>query len=295
MRDTGLVVLVGMLATLGLWLIFTGWRQPRPSLAASVRRINRSPAPIDQLRAGDTSDLVVRLGELGARSSFVRRRVGSLSSLRIIGRPFAVHVGYLIVGAMAGLVLPSLILTLLSLAGVLSISVFIPAGLSLLATLLVPTIIHSGVVAEADEIRIDLRHQLSAYLDMMTMLLAGNTGHEGALQQAAEAGDGLLFRQLRKRMREVSTTGQSLVHALSLVAEDFEMPELEQVAAAAALSAAEGAPVAKTLAAKCSTLRSTLAADDEGKARVRNDKVTPPLVGMALLFLALLIYPALTI
>ncbi len=295
MRDTGLVVLVGMLATLGLWLIFPGWRQPRPSLAASVRRINRSPAPIDQLRAGDTSDLVVRLGELGARSSFVRRRVGSLSSLRIIGRPFAVHVGYLIVGAMAGLVLPSLILTLLSLAGVLSISVFIPAGLSLLATLLVPTIIHSGVVAEADEIRIDLRHQLSAYLDMMTMLLAGNTGHEGALQQAAEAGDGLLFRQLRKRMREVSTTGQSLVHALSLVAEDFEMPELEQVAAAAALSAAEGAPVAKTLAAKCSTLRSTLAADDEGKARVRNDKVTPPLVGMALLFLALLIYPALTI
>ena len=295
MRDTGLVVLVGMLATLGLRLIFTGWRQPRPSLAASVRRINRSPAPIDQLRAGDTSDLVVRLGELGARSSFVRRRVGSLSSLRIIGRPFAVHVGYLIVGAMAGLVLPSLILTLLSLAGVLSISVFIPAGLSLLATLLVPTIIHSGVVAEADEIRIDLRHQLSAYLDMMTMLLAGNTGHEGALQQAAEAGDGLLFRQLRKRMREVSTTGQSLVHALSLVAEDFEMPELEQVAAAAALSAAEGAPVAKTLAAKCSTLRSTLAADDEGKARVRNDKVTPPLVGMALLFLALLIYPALTI
>jgi hypothetical protein len=60
-------------------------------------------------------------------------------------------------------------------------------------------------------------------------------------------------------------------------------------------SAAEGAPVAKTLAAKCSTLRSTLAADDEAKARVRNDKVTPPLVGMALLFMALLIYPALSL
>lgn len=295
MRDTGLVVLVGILAALAGWLILTGWRQPRPSLASSVRRINRKPAPIEQLRAGDSSDLVMRLGELGARSSFVRRRVGSPSALRIIGRPFAVHVGYLIVGAIAGLVLPSLVLTLLSLAGVVDLSVFVPVGLSLLAALLVPTIIHSAAIADADEIRIDLRHQLSAYLDMMTMLLAGNTGHEGALQQAAEAGDGLLFRQLRKRMREVATTGQSLVHALSLVADDFEMPELEQVSTAAALSAAEGAPVAKTLAAKCSTLRSTLAADDEGKARVRNDKVTPPLVGMALLFLALLIYPALNI
>ncbi len=295
MRDTGLVVAVGMLAVLSVWLIVTGWRQPRPSLAASVRSINRTPAPIEQLRAGDTSEFVRRLGELGARSSFVRRHIGSLSALRIIARPYPVHLGYLIIGAIAGLLLPSLVLTALSIAGVVAFPVVVPLGLSLLAAALVPTVIHSAAIADADEIRIDLRHQLSAYLDMMTMLLAGNTGHEGALQQAAEAGDGLLFRHLRKRMREVATTGQSLVHALSLVAEDFEMPELEQVAAAAKLSAAEGAPVAKTLAAKCSTLRSTLAADDEGKARVRNDKVTPPLVGMALLFLALLIYPALTI
>jgi gamma-glutamyltranspeptidase len=94
-------------------------------------------------------------------------------------------------------------------------------------------------------------------------------------------------------MREVGTTGQSLVHALALVGDDFGVVELEQVAAAAQLSASEGAPVARTLAAKCSTLRSTLAAEQEASARVRNDKVTPPLVGMAVLFMALIIYPAL--
>ncbi len=295
MRETGLVVAVGMLATLGAWLIVTGWRQPRPTLAASIRRINRHPAPIESLRSGSSSGLVIRLGELGAQSAFVRRRLGSLSALRVIGRPLAAHVGYLIIGTIVGLVLPSLVLAVLNIAGVVDLSIFIPIGLSLLVAVLVPTVIHSSAIADADEIRIDLRHQLSAYLDMMTMLLAGNAGHEGALQQAAEAGDGLLFRRLRRRMREVATTGQSLVNALALVADDFEMPELEQVASAAALSAAEGAPVAKTLAAKCSTLRSTLAADDEGKARVRNDKVTPPLVGMAVLFMALLIYPALNI
>jgi hypothetical protein len=73
------------------------------------------------------------------------------------------------------------------------------------------------------------------------------------------------------------------------------MVELEQVAAATALSAAEGAPVARTLSAKCATLRSTLASDEEAAARIRNDKVTPPLVGMALLFMALIIYPALNL
>ena len=75
----------------------------------------------------------------------------------------------------------------------------------------------------------------------------------------------------------------------------LSLAKLEQVAATATLSAAEGAPIARSLAAKCSTLRSTLAAEQEAAARVRTDKVTPPLVGMALLFMALIIYPALTL
>jgi Flp pilus assembly protein TadB len=218
-----------------------------------------------------------------------------VGALRVIGRPLATHVGYLMVASIAGLVLPSLILALLDAAGVVNVGVFVPLGASIACAILAPLLVHSAAIAEAEERRIDLRHQLSAYLDMVTMLLAGNAGHEGALQQAAEAGDGLLFRELRRRMREVATTGRSLVDALTIVADDFDLPELEQVASAAALSAAEGSPVAKTLAAKCSTLRSTLAADDEARARVRNDQVTPPLVGMAVLFMALLIYPALNL
>jgi gamma-glutamyltranspeptidase len=94
-------------------------------------------------------------------------------------------------------------------------------------------------------------------------------------------------------MREVGAMGRTLVDALELVADDYGIVELEQVAATARLAAAEGAPVARTLSAKCATLRSTLAADQEAAARVRIDKVTPPLVGMALLFMALIIYPAL--
>ena len=158
---------------------------------------------------------------------------------------------------------------------------------------LAPLLVDSAATAAADERRSDVRHQLSAFLDMVTMLLAGNTGHETALEQAAAAGDGLLFVELRRRMREVATTGHSLVGALHLVATDFDLVELEQVAAATELAAAEGAPVARTLAAKCGTLRSTIASDQEARARIRNDKITPPLVGMALLFMAVIVYPAL--
>lgn len=139
----------------------------------------------------------------------------------------------------------------------------------------------------------DLRHQASAYLDVVTMLLAGNTGHEGALEQAARAGDGRLFRELRRRMREVAAAGRSLVDALDLVGRDLGLVELRQIAATASLSAAEGAPVVRSLAAKCATMRATLASEQESEARVRTSRLTPPLVGMSLIFMALVIYPAL--
>ena len=45
------------------------------------------------------------------------------------------------------------------------------------------------------------------------MLLAGNTGYEGALEQAAHAGDGRLFAELRRRMRESGARGVSLTFA----------------------------------------------------------------------------------
>jgi tight adherence protein C len=292
MRGTGAVVLMSLLLTVAGWLVVTGWRQPRPTLTVAVQRLRRPP--VDRADGVSDTDLVTRLGGYAMRSAFVRRRFGSSAALRIIGRPVVTHVGYLVVAAVAGLVVPSLVLGVLQALGVVDLAVFVPIGVSVLAAAVTPIVVHSAALAEADERRLDLRHQLSAYLDVITMLLAGNTGHEAALQQAAQAGDGLLFHELRRRMREVATTGQSLVAALAIVANDFDLPELDQVASAAALSSAEGSPVAKTLAAKCSTLRSTLAADDEARARVRNDKVTPPLVGMAVLFMALLIYPALS-
>ena len=193
------------------------------------------------------------------------------------------------------LIAPALILAVLQSFGIVSIGIWVPAALSVACAIVLPLLVHSTTMAASAEVAIDLRHQLGAYLDMVTMLLAGNSGYEGALDQAARAGDGLLFRELRRAMREAGTTGQSLVRALEQIADDYGIVELEQVAATATLSAAEGAPVARSLAAKCSTLRSTLAAEQEAEARVRNDKVTPPLVAMALLFMALIIYPALNL
>ena len=288
MRVTGWLVLASAILCVGAWLIATGWAQPRPTVSQAVHHLHRSGR-----HSTAESGIAERIGAaVGRRGDWTDTWV---QPLRLIGRPVDVHVGLLVLAALAGLVLPSLILGALQVTGVVSIGVWIPAALAIAVAALVPLLVHSDAMARSADVAIDLRHQLGAYLDMVTMLLAGNTGYEGALEQAARAGDGVLFRELRRRMREVATTGQSLVRALELVADDYGIVELEQVAATATLSANEGAPVARSLSAKCATLRSTLAAEQEAAARVRNDKITPPLVGMALLFMALIIYPALNL
>ena len=196
--------------------------------------------------------------------------------------------------ALAGLLAPGLVVTGLQRAGVIGLSWFAPIVAALLAAMLAPCLVHIATVERAAAVRSDLRYQVSAYLDVVTMLLAGNTGYEGALEQASRAGDGRLFVELRRRMRESAARGASLTDALRRTGAELGLEELEQVAATAALSAAEGAPVARTLAAKCATLRTALATEQESEARLRTSRLTTPIVGMALIFMALVIYPALS-
>jgi hypothetical protein len=293
MRTSGLLVACSLALCLGAWLATTGWRQPRPSLDRAMARLRRPSAP--ELARGVEESKISALGGVVERNGASVWTQAWSRPLRLVNRTVTTHLGILALTSLAGFIAPSLILGLLQWIGVVSIGIWIPLLLSLAAGVMAPIVVHSDAMARSAEVAVDLRHQLGAYLDMVTMLLAGNSGYEGALDQAARAGDGLLFRELRRRMREAGTTGQSLVRALQRVADDYGIVELDQVAATATLSAAEGAPVARSLAAKCATLRSTLAAEQEADARVRNDKVTPPLVAMALLFMALIIYPALNL
>ena len=310
MTPVAMVILSSAAAVGAVGLIVTGLAQERPSLDRAVARLRRPghiTAPgqhvagqhvAGQHVAGqsvDPSGAVGRLGRVVLRVSGPDAPfLPSPVVLRLSGRSREVHAASLALAVVGGFLGPFVVLGLLQLRGVVPLWVQLPVAVGLLGAVLAPLVVHSQVVERAQEVRIDLRYQLSAYLDVVTMLLAGNSGHEGALEQAARAGDGRLFRELRRRMREVGASGRSLVDALDQAGRELGLVELQQVAATASLSAAEGAPVARTLAAKCATLRSTLASEQESEARLRTSRLTPPLVGMSLIFMALVIYPALS-
>jgi tight adherence protein C len=297
MSPVGALVVATLLATAGMALAVSGWLQPAPRLGATVRRLrglDRSGRS-RVLGGGPDADLPRRFADVGV--DLVRRQPSLLPSdvqLRLIDRPVAQHVAQLGLAAIGGLLLPALTLGVARQLGLVSVAWFVPLGVAIAIAVLAPIVVHLAAIERASEVRSDLRYQVSAYLDVVTMLLAGNTGYEGALEQASRAGDGRLFAELRRSMRESAARGSSLTDALRRTGAELGLDELEQIAATAALSAAEGAPVARTLAAKCATLRTALATEQESEARLRTSRLTTPIVGMALIFMSLVIYPALS-
>jgi hypothetical protein len=292
MSGVGALTLLTLVGVGGVLLAVSGWLQPTPSLQRVVAHLQRSSRTSD---GGDSSD--------GPRLPFVASALGTMrrhprlmpsdAELALVGRRPEQHVIWMMLSAFVGFVLPPLVLSLLQAAGIVGLGWFVPFGVAIVGAVAGPCVLHASTVEQAVHVRSDLRYQVSAYLDVVTMLLAGNTGYEGALEQAAHAGDGRLFAELRRRMRESGARGSSLTDALRQTGVDLGLDELEQIAATAALSAAEGAPVARTLSAKCATLRGALATEQETEARLRTSKLTTPIVGMALIFMSLVIYPAL--
>ena len=271
------LVLATALLVVGVSVTVSGWVQPVAPLDQALSRLGSS-----QRRARSRLDPVRGLPGFPTEER-----------LRLVGRSPERHAVILVVSVAAGVVLPVGIMALARSVGLIGLGPVMPAVVVVAGAVLAPVIVQATTDDAARRASVDLRHQVSAYLDVVTMLLAGNAGYEGALEQAAQAGDGRLFVELRRRMRESGARGASLTEALRAAAIELGVDELDQIAATAALSASEGAPVARTLAAKCATLRSTLASEQEAEARLRTSRLTTPIVGMALIFMALVIYPAL--
>jgi hypothetical protein len=266
--------------------------QPRPRLARALAQIAdtkvRPSSGQGAVRAQDLlhSNLIEPL------TNFAPILLSD-EDLRLLGRSPQQQVAVMLLAAITGGLAPGIAVGFLQALGVVEVKIFVPGIVMLLGSVAAPLAIHRKSVEQAQHIRSDLRYQLSAFLDVVTMLLVGNTGHEGALLRAAQAGDGRLFGELSFAMREAIAAGRSMVSGLEHTGISLGLIELRQVAATVSLSAAEGSPVARSLSAKCATLRSTLASEQETEARLRTSRLTTPLVGMGLIFMALVIYPAL--
>ncbi|PIE34391.1 MAG: hypothetical protein CSA55_01075 [Ilumatobacter coccineus] len=292
MSPTALLILSTLVGVVGALMAIGAFLQPAPTLQRVIRYLERTIQPVDTARWSGVRRFIPSLTRLARQ---IPGAIPSSSDLAVLGMTAESYAVTLVAASVAGFVGPSLLFAAMTYLGLIGLGWYVPVVGAIAGAILGPLLVHLASADKVTRTRSDLRYQVSAYLDVVTMLLAGNTGYEGALEQAAHAGDGRLFAALRRRMRESGTRGKSLTDALHMTGVDFGIDELTQVAATAALSAAEGAPVALTLAAKCATLRSSLSSEQEAQARLQTSRLTTPIVGMALIFMALVMYPALNV
>lgn len=146
--------------------------------------------------------------------------------------------------------------------------------------------------SDAEKARRSFRHALAAYLELVTILMAGGAGVETALFDAAAAGQGPAFRHLRSALSAAQARREPPWRLLGDLGDRLGVSELAELHSSMTL-AGDGAQVRDSLAAKATGMRSRDLARIESEAHTRSETMVLPVVLMFAGFLVLIGYPAL--
>lgn len=140
--------------------------------------------------------------------------------------------------------------------------------------------------ARAKERRSAFRHALSAYLDLVTIIMSGGGGLLTALHSAADAGDGWAFAEIRGALDRARLSNRTPWSQLEVLSERFDIAELRDLVATAELAGTEGSRITESVATKSDVLRARLQAETEQVSESLTEQMLLP-VGLLLVALFL--------
>ena len=277
-------IALGIVGGLGLLLIATGLIPARPSLAATLASLRHTPPRVGGPATGRQRLLSAPLRAAGLP------RLRTREDLAVLDRPVANHLADQMLAVLAGLVLPPLAVTVLSAGGTfgpatpLWVSLAGGAGGWLLA--------ESTVHAEAQRRRAELRHALSAVLDLVVISLAGGAGLEQALEDACADTSGWAATRLNQAVATARLLRVPPWETLGQLGDQTGVVELQELAATMSLAGAEGARIRTSLTARATTLRAHQGNAMEAHANSATERMGLPVMILALAYMTFLLYPA---
>jgi Flp pilus assembly protein TadB len=289
----GSSILFGALAGVGLLMIASVLVPRRVSLGEVLAVRNPPPAPLtprpDERPAGRAARVGRPLVPLLAAAGLPRPSLSA--DLHVCGRNAGRHTAGQATAIAAALVGPPLLAGLAWVAG-WSPGWLPPLWASLVAAPVAGLMVDLRVKRLAAARRLQLRQALSAQLDLTMMGLAGGSGVEQALTDAANVGDGWAHDQLRRALATARTTRVPLWNSLADLGHASGVAELTELAAAVALAGHEGAKIRSTLGARAAALRQRQAAETETAAAAATERMTLPSVLLLAAFMVAIGYPA---
>ncbi|MEC4016497.1 type II secretion system F family protein [Streptomyces sp. H27-D2] len=297
------MVLIGAIFGLGVYVLVRALMPSKRSSVATVAQIDalRARGAVHTGTADRGSD--AESGRLGSLRARVGVRVSDLylqqgweqrslrADLAVLGRSWESFLATKALLAAMGLFFGPLVFVVVWTLGFGS-SPVIPVWLALAFAGVFFMLPDLEVRRDAADKRRDLRRVIGAYLDLVSMNLAGGRGLPEALMAAAEISDGWAMQRVRNCLADARITGLSQWHALGRLGEELGIEELKDLSGSLALVADDGAKVRESLASRAETMRHRELAEIEGSA---GEKSQSMLVAQLLLcagFLVFLIFPA---
>ncbi|MFD8230874.1 type II secretion system F family protein [Streptomyces sp. NPDC059696] len=298
--DLTMPLVVGAVIGLGIYALVRALMPGKRSAISQVARIDAMRARGSAYESARVEREKGRLGalraEVGLRvSEFYLQQGWEQRSLRadlaVLDRSWEKFLATKVLLGVAGLFFGPFLFAIVYTLG-FGRSPIIPVWLALLCAVVFFFLPDLEVRRDAAEKRRDLRRVIGAYLDLVSMSLAGGRGLPEALMAAAEVSDGWANQRIRNALSDARITGVSQWQALGALGEEIGVEELKDLSASLALVADDGAKVRESLASRAETMRHRELAEIEGSA---GEKSQSMLVAQLLLcagFLVFLIFPA---
>ena len=150
------------------------------------------------------------------------------------------------------------------------------------------------LLEQAEKQKAAFRGAFVAYLDLVKILLSGGSHIDGALYQAAQAGQGQAFAEIRGALDWSRVHGRPLSAGLARLGEELDLAEIREAAATVTVAETEGASPADALAHKAETAAAKAIAEAQAQANALTERMSMPTVIVAFSFVVFIAYPALS-
>jgi tight adherence protein C len=277
------LIVAGLMAGLGCWLVISELLPAAPSLRAAMDRL-------DSTAVAGAREVTwpVRAGRSLSRAA-PWLPVPS-ADLRLLGQDPAEWWATKVSFGILGLALVPVLTGLLALGG-RALPLAVPAAGTLAAgaaMFFAPDVVTRVNAAEK---RTDFRHALTSYLDLVALERGAGAAPTEALEAAAEVGGGWAFERIGAALDQARKASRPPWDGLAWLATDIGIAELADLAEIAGVAGQEGARILETLSARAESMRAEALATTKAQAGSRSTTMVLPIAMLAAGFLVLLIFP----
>lgn len=296
------VLVFGALFGAGMLLVLTAQPVGAPRLSLARRLAALAPEPRADRVRGSEQVFRTRLFEESLRPALERSGEGIARVLGRLGLDLkATEERLRAVGDRGGLAL----FEGQKLAGALIGFSFLPAAESFGLAPVTPVWVWLAAAAagfllpdvmlkrRAESRRRRMREDLVHFAELVALAVSAGLGVEGALDEAVGSGEGPLFDELRKLLREGRLRGESASATISRVPAEVGLADAESLAAAIRAAAEHGTAITQALRAQARALRERRRLElVEASERAQVRMLLP--VGLLILpaFFVVVLYPA---